>query len=692
MISECDRDPPSPDELGTPTFVDCPATYFANGSYNFHQRTKPLTNENTAVPSYFTDSNPLAYTPPDRLIQDFTVRGLVVLPPESLEIPLDTHDRIYERQKQVTEPPNRAALSQVPEVLEILNAPGVVAACNQLVGENWAVVPFTAVPLASNGRDQIWHKDDNSPANGRKQRHHHAVQIEILYYPQAVAEDMGPTAVAPYSHYWTLNHEENQDNFAGSDHIDFNYMIEDMKNQFVSGPDSLYDENDIIHRRTAHDIRMRKALSDLKWPLVGQFEVAPLRAGSVILYSHNIFHRANHRRDDWRTWNDRPRFMWRFWIYRTTEPAASRENGTAAEIDWNGLGIDPLTRTDLTQAGDDLTEVWRHHCGWMNGGQAPPPRLAAAELTADKRGVEAARLSEQLYAKHDEAEPARIGAAYRLASIGDNALAIKLLAEALYDERESVRRAATYGLVAVGPDATGVFLEAATSLLKWVRKAGVFGLGDVGPLNDEVLETVVTRLEDEPSVYVRSVAAGSLGCLGRRAVASGVGTLLVPACLKALAACLEREENRLCVNRAQNRGIKFARPTEECDVCEGGPIQDEYERFEPVRSAVRENALWSIVMLCSHGTAIMGDALEPTIRALKTVVQDDRNAVCVGFAADALTRLVNLQPAGEPMPPPIQDLRANLMTILKTSPVHSLDALTRAGLSPSALTEFAPPN
>ena len=173
--------------------------------------------------------------------------------------------------------------------------------------------------------------------------------------------------------------------------------------------------------------------------------------------------------------------------------------------------MDPLTRTDLTQAGDDLTEVWRHHYCWMNAGQAPPPRSGAAELTADERGEEAARLAEQLYAKHDEAEPARIGAAYKLASIGEDKLAVKLLAGALYDERESVRRAATYGLVAVGSDATGVFLEAATSVLKWVRKAGVFGLGDVGPLNDEVLETVVTRLEDDPSVYVRSVAAGSLG-------------------------------------------------------------------------------------------------------------------------------------------------------------------------------------
>ena len=335
--------------------------------------------------------------------------------------------------------------------------------------------------------------------------------------------------------------------------------------------------------------------------------------------------------------------MWRFWLYRTTEPAASHENGAPPELDWNALGIDPLTRTDLTQAGDDLTVGWRHHYHWLHTGQPPPPRSDAAVLTAQEREKEAARLSERLHAKHDQAEPARIGAAYRLASIGDNELALRLLAEALYDERESVRRAATYGLVAVGSDATGVFLEAAASPLKWVRKAGVFGLGDASPLNHEVLKAVVTCLEDDPSVYVRSVAAGSLGCLGRRAIATGVGKSLIPACLEALAASLEREENRLCMSLAQNRGVKFARPTDECDVCEGSLIiQADREGFEPVRSAVRENALWSVVMLCSHGAAIMDDALEPTIRALKTVVQNDWNAICVGFASDALTRLANL--------------------------------------------------
>ncbi len=43
----------------------------------------------------------------------------------------------------------------------------------------------------------------------------------MLYYPQAVTPEMGPTAAVPYSQYWTFNHEENHDNFAGADQLDF---------------------------------------------------------------------------------------------------------------------------------------------------------------------------------------------------------------------------------------------------------------------------------------------------------------------------------------------------------------------------------------------------------------------------------------------------------------------------------------
>ncbi len=222
--------------------------------------------------------------------------------------------------------------------------------------------------------------------------------------------------------------------------------------------------------------------------------------------------------------------------------------------------------------GDDVTTVWRYHHHWIKTGQTPPPRPEVAQLAPEEREKEAERLFEQIHTKHDAAEPTRIGAAYKLASIGDTQLATRLLGKALYTDRESVRRAATYGLVAVGEDATATFLAAATSEIKWVRKAGVYGLGDASPLTAAVLQTVVARLHQDSSVYVRSVAAGTLGCLGRRAIASGIGSELIPNCLEALVQSLAQEENRLAMSKAQNRSIKFARPTDECDVCEGDGV------------------------------------------------------------------------------------------------------------------------
>ena len=70
------------------------------------------------------------------------------------------------------------------------------------------------------------------------------------------------------------------------------------------------------------------------------------------------FTAGNHRRDDWRTWQDNLRFMWRFWLYRTTDPNQSTNDDLLpAEIDWNKLGEDPLTNIDLAPAGEDLTSV-----------------------------------------------------------------------------------------------------------------------------------------------------------------------------------------------------------------------------------------------------------------------------------------------------------------------------------------------
>ncbi|HRW08631.1 MAG TPA: phytanoyl-CoA dioxygenase family protein, partial [Caldilineaceae bacterium] len=291
-------------------------------------------------------SSPLTYTTPDRLVLDFACRGLVVLAPESLGIPAEVHEQVYRQEKAVHDTGVRVTPANVPAVLDLLNAPGLIAACNQLVGQNWAIVPFTHnASFTSGARDQHWHKDDNGPYNSRKQRHHQAVQIEMLYYPQPVTEQMGPTATVPYSQYWTFNHEENHDNFAGADHLDFAYVLAGMEREPVSGPDSKYALDEIVNGNTAHDIRMREAVTKTGWPLVYSFAAAPLRAGSVVLYSHNTFHRGNHRRDDWRTWQENPRFMWRFWIYRTTD-ADTPDDDSATKISWQNLGVDPMTNLD----------------------------------------------------------------------------------------------------------------------------------------------------------------------------------------------------------------------------------------------------------------------------------------------------------------------------------------------------------
>ena len=167
-----------------------------------------------------------------------------------------------------------------------------------------------------------------------------------------------------------------------------------------------------------------------------------------------------------------------------------------------------------------------------------------------------------------------------------------------------------------------------------------------------------------------------------RSVASGIGQDLIPQCVDALVESLAWEENRLGMNIAQDRSIKFVRPTDECDVCEGIGINYSTERFKRVRSAVRENALTSMVVLCSHGAALLGDELSPTVRALVNVVRTDENVFSVGLALDSLNRLANL---GEG---PGTGIRATLLELLEDMPIHSWEPLVRSGLDRSLVHEL----
>ena len=154
-----------------------------------------------AVSSFPIESS---LTDQDQIIRDFVTRGLIVLPPEELGIDTDIHDRIYTKEKEIFRARESVTASRIPEVLEVINAPGLVTACNLILGENWAIVPYTHnAPFVSGSNDQHWHKDDNGPYNGRKQRHH---QTGFLFYQCERQQNI----ILPWNHlkYNALSHLE----------------------------------------------------------------------------------------------------------------------------------------------------------------------------------------------------------------------------------------------------------------------------------------------------------------------------------------------------------------------------------------------------------------------------------------------------------------------------------------------------
>ncbi len=602
---------------------------------------------------------PLAYTTPESLLSDFVQRGLVVLSPETLGVSPDLHQTIFDKERELFKSGGVSA-ANIPELLELLNAPGLVSACNELLGEDWAIVPYTHnAPFMSGSNDQHWHKDDNGPFNGRKQRHHHAVQIEMLYYPQTVLADMGPTATVPYSQYWTFNHEENHDNFAGADHLDFDYQVS-MEREPISGPRSQYSREEVVQKRTRHDVRMREAVLNLNWPLCRPFEAGPLDAGSVVLYSHNLIHRGNHRRDDFENWKQHPRFMWRFWLYRTRQP--NRKVSLPLTIGEH----DPVTDLALTDLTSDVVTLWQHQYEWSQTG-----RTLLVPSNDDH-----AQLGQQLLTKGDQHEPQRVGAAYRLAALDTDA-AVDVLETALNTDRENVRRAATYGLVACGSAAEPVFQRALSSPVRWLRKAGCFGLGECGGLHVETLTSLRERLLTDSSVYVRSVAAVGVGTLGRRASVAEDPSVIND-CVTALLDSLVIEENRVAMDRAQGRSIKLVRPDDNSDVCEGIGIDYGLDRFDRVRSAPRENALWSLVILSTHAGQLNNATMARAIDDLSEIVDEDNNVFCVGSALDALSRLGHKHP--DTSDEYAQRARELAHDHLRSLPLRSWEPMLRSGV------------
>eukprot|EP01045_Picozoa_sp_COSAG04_P003162 COSAG04_NODE_126_length_24619_cov_8.688132_14_plen_127_part_00 len=117
--------------------------------------------------------------------------------------------------------------------------------------------------------------------------------------------------------------------------------------------------------------------------------------------NHNCFHRGQRRRDDPAGWPDRARFMWRLWLYRTTEPEPAPADAPAA-ADCSALlpAVDALT--DIPLHVPEAAVVWNAVQAWTSG--VPPPAAQPGVGTLSE-------LKAQLLLSGEEFEPQRIGKA-----------------------------------------------------------------------------------------------------------------------------------------------------------------------------------------------------------------------------------------------------------------------------------------
>ena len=98
--------------------------------------------------------------------------------------------------------------ARIPGVERLLASPTVQGSLTSVLGDGYYLHPHHFVH-ESTPRDQAFHQDGNLPWNDRSHYRTHRPNWSMLfYYPQAVADDNGPTEILPGTQYWTTNFEK----------------------------------------------------------------------------------------------------------------------------------------------------------------------------------------------------------------------------------------------------------------------------------------------------------------------------------------------------------------------------------------------------------------------------------------------------------------------------------------------------
>jgi hypothetical protein len=135
----------------------------------------------------------------DEQMIDFIINGYIMVKPQAAP---ELHAKVcseFDRNGVINvdlqnDPVGMELLDKSPTLREVLDDPIVLGAIQSLMGPEYFIFGRFCHASAPGAGGVFWHQDDVNV------RHYQLRRLMILYYPQTVTADMGPTYVVPGTH------------------------------------------------------------------------------------------------------------------------------------------------------------------------------------------------------------------------------------------------------------------------------------------------------------------------------------------------------------------------------------------------------------------------------------------------------------------------------------------------------------
>ena len=394
----------------------------------------------------------------DEQMRHFIVNGYVIV---NTNLPANFHDFIYEQTEIIFEKegnPGNNLLPRIPEIQAVFDDKWVIGGLTSVLGEDYYMQPHRHAHFNQpRSEGQQMHQDSG------KEWSHHTRRLLVFYYPQDTPIELGPTAIAPGSHYYNT-------------------------------PDDATASNE--------------------FPVCG-------KAGTVAIVNYDLWHRAMPN------CTDKNRYMMKFLAARMSEPQFPSWNSEEMEWDQGepiGNGAHQKmfqhvwdwhygrTKGDTPTNGQSMESVPKLIEGLRNGSESRGLSAAYA-LSAFGESV----VPVLMEAFEDESETVRRNAYYALSAIG--APAVDPLIVSLEHIDSQVREVAAEALGDIGSPAQAAVPGLVAVLedeSERVRFHAAEALGTVSQGDSTAITALSAALRDE-NERVRQDAALALARIGPHA-------------------------------------------------------------------------------------------------------------------------------------------------------------------------------